>query len=184
MSDFDSAFWARFLQGFSRALFPMLVLGGLVVYWRYGWSGSAFLTMLAIVFGICLIAGICVDLVLEGIVSIGEGMFGKRSVRSKREQLAGEVERIKYFQREKDFRAALRAAEEVLEKIPDFTEVLALKILILREGYGRTAEAWRLLRKMMGEIPKDDPVYQWAVDYYAKMLPEMQNEPNGTHRKK
>lgn len=94
---------------------------------------------------------------------------GRRSWRGLREQLSGEIERIKYCKRQGQFDEALRLADEVLEQDPDFPEALYLKAQVLWEGFGNAVEARQFLMKVIQTVSKDDPLRRWALSYRAEI---------------
>jgi len=98
-----------------------------------------------------------------------------RRQRQLREQLSADLARTKESKRQGDFDQALRLVNEYLEKDPDYPEALFLKAQILTEGFGKSAEARRNLKKIMQMIPESEAFYRWALNYYNE-LKEMEEK--------
>lgn len=90
---------------------------------------------------------------------------GHVATRGIREQLSGEIERIRYLKRCEQYNEALKMAESVLQKDPDFPEVLYLKGQILYEGFGLKNQSKEVLLRVMMLVPKEDPLHDWAMNY-------------------
>ncbi|MEW5722009.1 MAG: hypothetical protein AB1896_02810 [Thermodesulfobacteriota bacterium] len=104
-----------------------------------------------------------------GSAGLAEVMTGAFSQRDLKEQLSGDVERIRFLRRQGSPGSALALADEVLKKLPDSVEVLSLKAQILWEDCQDPAGSWRHLRRIMKLCPRDDPHHRWAAAYYQQV---------------
>ena len=93
--------------------------------------------------------------------------LGQRRLPFKR-RLAGELDKIKYSKREKNFDRALRQVNELLAKEPEFPEALFLKAQILWEGFGNQA-AEGYLNKVLGLVKVGEPLHRWALSYHEQV---------------
>ena len=82
-----------------------------------------------------------------------------------KQRLAGELDKIRYSKRQKDFHKALSQVNEVLTIEPDFPEALFLKAQILCEGFGNAAGAERHLEKVVQLVDEKEPLHQWVLSY-------------------
>ena len=82
-----------------------------------------------------------------------------------KQRLAGELDKIRYSKRQKDYDKALSQVNEVLTKEPEFPEALFLKAQILCEGFGNVAAAERHLEKVMQLVNEKEPLHQWVLSY-------------------
>jgi predicted Zn-dependent protease len=85
-----------------------------------------------------------------------------------RHRLAGELDKIKYSKREKNFDRALRQVNELLAKEPEFPEALFLKAQILWEGFGNQA-AEGYLKKVLRLVKVGEPLHRWALSYHEQV---------------
>jgi tetratricopeptide (TPR) repeat protein len=81
------------------------------------------------------------------------------------QRLAGELDKIRFLKREKDFDRALQLVNRVLEREPDFPEALYLKAQILWEGFENRRAAESYLDKIIQLVKEDEPLYRWASGY-------------------
>ena len=128
-----------------------------------------FLTILgAVVLSLLISLGIgkVLTATSTGVANIALGI---RSWRGLREQLSGDLERVKHLNRQGRWVEAMDIVEDILERDPDFPDALALKARIFWDGFGNSGEAWKVLRKLMGVVPRDDPQYRWAREYYKEV---------------
>ena len=154
----------------------MMVVLGVFVYWvtlgsgtEYS-TGTLYLVLLAGLAGAGIISFFAAYLAQRAVLGATGGMvnilMGLRSWRDFGEQVAGDLNRVRYFIRSGHYDEALPILDDILGREPDFTEALALKAQVLWAGYGNKAESWRLLRKILKETPKSDPCHRWAAEYY------------------
>ena len=90
--------------------------------------------------------------------------LGQRRLLQK-QRLAGELDKIRYSKRQKDFHKALSQVNDVLAREPDFPEALFLKAQILCEGFGNAAGAERHLEKVVQLVDEKEPLHQWVLSY-------------------
>ena len=167
--DVDSAGQARFLQGFFWVLYPIIFVGALLWFFYLGitfWSVVLFVPFIVIMAGSL---SLVMQWIVGGLVRAGETAAGRRSWRSLREQLAGDLERIKYMKRCGDFKDALKLADEVLEKDPEFPEALYLKSQVLWEGFEDRSGAAPILRRLIKSLPREEPLRRWVKEYYGQV---------------
>ncbi|MBW2091483.1 MAG: tetratricopeptide repeat protein [Deltaproteobacteria bacterium] len=134
--------------------------------------------LLAILYVLCALTIVIGSYTISGRLggSIIDWMLGTgRRQRQLREQLSADLARTKESKRQGDFDQALRLVNEYLEKDPDYPEALFLKAQILTEGFGKSAEARRNLKKIMQMIPESEAFYRWALNYYNE-LKEMEEK--------
>ena len=86
-----------------------------------------------------------------------------------RHRLVGELDKIRYSERQKDFDKALSQVNDVLAKESEFPEALFLKAQILCEGFGNAAAAKSLLEKVMQLVSGKEPLHQWALSYSSNI---------------
>lgn len=169
MRDVDSPKQTRGLTMFLWSFFVLLpftvALGILLI------GGSLMALIISLLLNTlgALIAMLCAGFVLDRGVQAGEFAFGKRSWRSTRDQLSGDLERVKYHNRQGQHDEAFRIVNEILEKDPEYIDALALKAKVLWEGFGDSSGAWMELRRIMQLTPRDDRFHRWASDYYKKV---------------
>ena len=96
-------------------------------------------------------------------------MSGRRSTSTTREQLSGDVDRIKYLIRNKKYDEAFQIVESVLNQDPDYPEVLYFKGGILWDGFGLTTEAKETMLRVMALTSPEDSLYVSALDYRKKI---------------
>jgi hypothetical protein len=170
------------LQVFFRLgpLFQIIGIG-LYAYW-VTWGGGRhysmgtitllfFLTVIvasAVGLGFSFLAQRLVHHLGGGLVNV---MMGLRSIRSVREQRSGDVERIRYYSRSREFGQALELADDILEKDEGHPEVLALRAQVLWEGYQDAVRAREDLHRLIEDTPQDDPHHRWAVQYWRRIGP-------------
>ncbi|MBF0474747.1 MAG: tetratricopeptide repeat protein [Deltaproteobacteria bacterium] len=157
--DYDSQSVSIFVSGFAMtyvSVYAIIVCGT-------GFSVKAFILPIPL--------GIIGGLASLFLTSFGAGSFvdfltGRRKANwTIREKLAGDVNRIKYFKREGRFEEALGLADTVLSQDPKFPEVLFLQAQILWEGFGDDRGAKESLLKIRQNVPSDQPIHIWAVNY-------------------
>jgi tetratricopeptide (TPR) repeat protein len=90
-----------------------------------------------------------------------------------REQLLGDLEKIKYSKRTGHFDDALRLVNELLHREPDFPDAMYLKAHILWEGFENAEAAKAYLKKVKELVPKNEPLHQWASSYYDEVTSGM-----------
>ena len=82
-----------------------------------------------------------------------------------KQRLAGELDKIRYSKRQKDFNKALSQVNDLLAKESEFPEAMFLKAQILCEGFGNVAAAESLFEKVMQLVDGKEPLHQWVLSY-------------------
>jgi tetratricopeptide (TPR) repeat protein len=96
----------------------------------------------------------------------GRSLYGqKRAAFSLREQLAGELEKVRYHKREKNFVRALDLVNAILKQDQEFPEALFLKAQILHQGFGNMDSARGYLEKVMELTSPEESIHNWAKSY-------------------
>lgn len=111
-------------------------------------------------------------MVITGFIGGSAGMLysGGRSRVTLREQLEGELTKVRVSKTEKRFEDALATVESVLAKDPEFPDALLLKAQILWEGFADGPAALSTAMKVLHlETDKTAPVYRWAGELYKEI---------------
>ena len=177
VKDTDSVAKVQFLYIFIR-VYGFLQVGAIAsfaVWVTVGGGASVGVGAATLYFFLTILGALVVSFLLSLLIarvlsgaSVGMAnvLLGIRSWRGVREQLAGDLERVRHLNRQGRYAEAMDIVEEILERDPDFPEALALKARIFWDGFGNAADAWKVLRRLMQVVPKDDPQYRWAREYY------------------
>ncbi|MBN2059612.1 MAG: tetratricopeptide repeat protein [Deltaproteobacteria bacterium] len=88
---------------------------------------------------------------------------------SPREQLSADLAKARYAKGSGHFEEALSIINQVLEKDPDFPDALYLKVHILWEGFNNSKDALKCLIRIMELVRDDEPIYNWASNYYHEV---------------
>ena len=97
-----------------------------------------------------------------------------------RHRLAGELDKIRFSKRQKDFDRALYLVNQVIDKAPDLPEALFLKAQILWEGFeNQAAEGY--LKKVLRLVKVGEPLHRWALNYHQQVI-EMKHAARGRPR--
>lgn len=125
---------------------------------------------------------VCAPLAVWGADRVGEGssnlLYGLgRETFQPHERLAGELDKIRYSKRQKDFDRALYLVNQVIDKAPDLPEALFLKAQILWEGFeNQAAEGY--LKKILRLVKVGEPLHRWALGYHQQVI-EMKHAARG-----
>lgn len=87
-----------------------------------------------------------------------------------RDQFAADLEKIKECKRTGHFPEALRLANNILHRDPEFPDVLYLKATVLWEGFGNAEGAKGCLKKIKEKLPENETLYRWASSYYNEIM--------------
>ena len=166
----DSADLAFNLRNAIWAL-PYLVVMGFI--WGYLAGGSSGAIM-------GLGAAIPVSLAIGSATSLLNGVTGGRAVNNAgsldcktaglRNQLAADLNVVRYHKLCNRFDQALPALEAVLAKAPDFPEALFLKAQILWEGFDDREGAKNSLIRILKVAPDEKAVFRrWALKFYREL---------------
>ena len=146
---------SRLLKSFVLMFVPFHLIGFFLPF-SILWSTAAWIVCAPIAAGLSSRIG-------ERSVDLLYGRGQRRLLIKQR--LAGELDKIKYSKRQKDFQKALSQVNDVLAREPDFPEALFLKAQILCEGFGNVAAAQRHLEKVMQLTNEKEPLHQWLLSY-------------------
>ena len=122
----------------------------------------------------CSLVGASVAVLLAN--KIGDlfvrSLYGqKRPAFSLREQLAGELEKVRYHKREENFTRALQLVNAILKQDQEFPEALFLKAQILHQGFGNLDSARGYLEMVMQLTSPEESIHQWAKSYSERVDP-------------
>lgn len=111
--------------------------------------------------------------------SISRSFYGgRKAARSVKEQLAGDLEKIRYSKRQGRFNEALAHANDFLKHLPHDPEALFLKAQILHEGFGYGQSAKKCLEIIIKEVPASETLHRWASSYYEGITSEGETGEN------
>jgi tetratricopeptide (TPR) repeat protein len=96
----------------------------------------------------------------------------KRDDLTTQERFVGDLDKVRFHKREKDFDRALLLVNKLLVKEPEFLEALFLKGQILWEGFENREAAKNYLEKVIQMVEEDEPLYRWASTYMLDMSSE------------
>ncbi len=94
------------------------------------------------------------------------------------EKLASDVDQIRRFKMQKKFDLALRKADDVLARDPNFSEVWYLKANILWEGYQDPSALLDCCAKMAASTAKSDPHHRWS----QHLMHQLSRHPDSAER--
>ena len=150
---------------YSKVLGPALVIG-IIVGLVYGCFAFILVMLLSLLVPLpaMYVTGRVADFVLM--------LYSGGSTRiTLQDQLAGEVEKIKFLRRENKLTEALEQAEVVLTQDPEHPEALLLKAQILFEGFAEYSAANTCLRQIIAmEPPPDEKLLNWAKSLREDIL--------------
>ena len=96
-----------------------------------------------------------------GIPTETGGNGERRPNRALHEKLVGDVDQIRHLKMQKKFDLALRKADDVLARDPDFSEVWYLKANILWEGFQDQPALMDCCAKVVANTARSDPYHRW-----------------------
>ena len=161
IKDYDVAKRTYTLRVFFNFFAPFGLIGALLYFamdvpWYFAPLLSLFATCLVLLF-------------FHFLFKAADYATGRVSTRGLREQLSGDIDRIKYLVRSQKYDDAFKIVNSVLEQDPDFPEALFLKGQILWEAFGLKFEAKEVLLSVMKLVSPEDALYQWTVKYRKKI---------------
>ena len=164
LKNIDSAARAQFLKLFAWIFFPLSVIGYLIG----GIIGVIVVGILSVFFSFVGMA------FSDKVGSVGAGILSgnilNRGGGSLREQLAPELQRVKYYKGQKQFDQALKIVNGILEKDMVYAEALYIKAIILRDGFGDSTAAKGCLRRIMEMEPvENEMIRRWAASLYDEL---------------
>lgn len=146
----------------------MLCFGAFLIFY----VGTGRIPLLVLVFVPPIMAVMGMVIIKTG-GSISGSFYGGRKARwSVKEQLAGDLEKIRYSKRQGRFNEALALANDSLKHLPRDPEVLFLKAQILHEGFGYGESAKKCLEIIIKEVPASKTLHRWASSYYEGITSE------------
>jgi hypothetical protein len=159
--DVDSANQCLVLNTFFK-IFPFLGILGLLAGGVVGLLAAAAISALA--------AGWCVG-AAEGLGGLSANLlYGTgRHGWSLRDQLEGDLSRLRVHKMNGRLEQALATAEDILDRDPHHPEALILKAQILKEGYGDLKTAKACLKSvLMSGTEQDSAARRWADSLYRE----------------
>jgi hypothetical protein len=97
---------------------------------------------------------------------------GRKAAWSVKDQLAGDLERIRFSKRQGRFHEAHVLVNGFLKHLPHDPEALFLKAQILHEGFGNCESAKKCLEIIIKEVPASETLHRWASSYYEGITSE------------
>ena len=162
LKNIDLVAWSQFIKFFVWLFGPLCVVSILFS----GIKGVAITFILSLV--ITPVVMFVLNKFSGGTSSLIYG--GGHGTWSKREQLEGDLNTVKYYKMRKEYDQALKTVNNILNKDPEFSEALLIKAQILWEGFENSATAKANLKKITGiKIDKDEPIHRWASNLYDEL---------------
>jgi hypothetical protein len=115
---------------------------------------------------------------LAGLGALVEHLFyvGFFARRTRREQFAGMIDIARNQKMHKQFDQAIITLEKILEKDPDYPEVLFIKAQIYWEAWGNSHTAMKCLKRVIELVPdSNDRIHRWA----SSLLEELSDKDKG-----
>lgn len=155
--------FVRFWMLSSLACSPVILLG-------FFGKITLLVLVLILIFVSPIMAGLALVIVKKG-GSIAGSLYGGRKARwTARERLAGDLEKIRYSNRQGRFSEALALANGVLRHLPNDPETLFLKAQILHEEFGHDQSARKCLEIIIKDVPAAETLHRWASSYYKGII--------------
>ena len=162
IKDVDSVGQAMMINNFCR-IFPLIGVAGFIFK---GFSG---ILIAAPISAVIAVAGVGLSGILSNAaVNVFYGM--RNGNWTLREQLAGDLSKVRVQKMNNRFDDALVSVEGILARDPDHPEALFLKAQILWEGYGdRSGARDFLIKAAKAEPDGQSPLHRWARSLYRDM---------------
>ena len=157
MKDKDLFVRTQYLRIYAWVFVFTLFVGG-VVGFLYGWFHFMIIMLIGLVlpFPAMYATG--------GIADFFLCYTGGKGASTLKDQLAGDVEKIRILKREHHFEEAFELAEVVLAQDPKHAEALFLKAQLLYEPFAQYSSASACLNKILAmNPPSDDKLVYWAA---------------------
>ena len=174
--DHDKTDVFRFIRFWMLSL---LACAPLILLWAFGKITSLVLVLI-LVFVPPITAVMALAIVKKGGSIAGSLYGGPRARWTVKEQLSGDLEKIRYSKRQGRFNEALALANDVLKHLPNDPEALFLKAQILHEGFGHDQSAKKCLEIIIKEVPTSETLHRWAASYYEGITREREMGKNET----
>jgi tetratricopeptide (TPR) repeat protein len=169
LKNIDLIAWSQFIKFFVWLFGPLCI----VTLFYFGIKGIVISFVVSIV--ITPVVMFVLDKFSGGTSSLIYG--GGQGTWNQREQLAGDLNTVKYYKMRKEYDQALKAVNNILKRDPEFTEALFIKAQILWEGFENSATAKANLKKIIGiKKDKDEPIYRWASNLYDELTETERNK--------
>ena len=141
----------------------------LILAWGLG-KIPLLVLVLVLVFIPPIMAVIVMVIITKSGSSVSRSFYrGPKAAWSVKEQLAGNLEKIRYSKRQGRFNEALALANDFLKKLPNDPDTLFLKAQILHEGFGYDQSAKKCLEIIIKEVPASEILHRWATSLYEKI---------------
>ena len=163
LKDIDVAFRSHFIRVYCWVLFPFVFL---MFFVPLGVPAKIAITLLG------ALAGTVLVVFITGTVGRSAGTLygGGRARFTLREQLEGDLTRVRVSKTNRNYEDALATVETILARDPDFPDALLLKAQVLWEGFRDRREAQLcLLRIMQVEPDKRSMYYRWAAKLHEEL---------------
>ncbi|MBF0412019.1 MAG: tetratricopeptide repeat protein [Desulfamplus sp.] len=165
--DKDSFTRSQYIKILLRITSVMAVMGAILLFLKI----IGIIGFILLVFSSTIISGIIlffINTIVDKYFSLIYG--GGRANWSLREQLHGDLLRVKYLRRNNDFAEALKILNEILEKKPDHKEALFIKAQILWENLNNYGGAKVCLKKITdSNLLEDEHINEWANNLSQKI---------------
>ncbi|MDU9049986.1 MAG: hypothetical protein Q3M30_14150 [Candidatus Electrothrix sp. Rat3] len=165
MKDQDSFARTQYV-GMYIKVFPASLIFGIIALFASGWL--AFITIMLLGLLLPFPAMYATGRIADAFVFLYSGGSGENTLK---DQIAGDLDKIKILKREKKFTAALETAETILVRDPEHPEALFLKAQILSQEFQKYGAANACLSKIIKRDPApDDNLLQWAETLREEIL--------------
>jgi len=166
--DADKTDIFRFVRVWMTCIVPCATL---TIAWAFG-RLSLWVLVLVLIFIPPIMALAHMVIIKKG-GSIAGSLYGGPKARwTVKEQLAGNLEKIRYSKRQGRFNEALALANDVLKHLPHDPDTLFLKAQILHEGFGYGQSAKKCLEIIIKEVPTSETLHRWATSLYEAITNE------------
>ncbi|XCN74923.1 MAG: hypothetical protein Q3M24_09340 [Candidatus Electrothrix aestuarii] len=158
MKDKDLFVRTQYLSMYVRVL-PVSLFFGIIAWVVYGWWAFCLAMIVGLLFP--LPAMYATGRIADLFLFCYSGGSGQSTLK---DELAGDVEKIRILRRERHFEEAFELAEVLLTKDPKHAEVLFLKAQLLYEPFAQYSSASACLNKILAmDPPPRDELVQWAT---------------------
>ena len=145
---------------------PVSLIFGIIAGLAYGWCAFFLVMLLGLV--LPFPAMYATGKIADTFVFLYSGGSRENTLK---DQIAGDLDKIKILKREKDFTAALETAEAVLVRDPEHPEALFLKAQILSQEFEKYGAANVCLSKIIAMDPApEDKLLEWAETLREEIL--------------
>lgn len=143
----------------------------LILAWGFG-KISLLTLVLALVF-VPFSMAVMVMVITKKIGTMAGSLYGGPKAHwTVKEELAGDLEKIRYSKRQGRFNEALALVNDILKRLPHDPDALFLKAQILHDGFGHDQSAKKCLDIIMKEIPASEILHRWASSLFEDISRE------------